>query len=158
MTTVRKPPPSSRGPRIVTLTRRQIVSMLKRHHVGRIAFMKTDRQIELHPVHYVFANGAIYGRTSFGAKYVAWLHRPYVAFEIDEVAGPFDWKSVVVHGTVYVLTDRGAKAERDDFREATAAIRKLLPLAFTARDPTPYRQVIFRIEPHEMTGRTASTR
>lgn len=158
MTTARKSLPSSRGPRIATLTRRQIVSMLKRHHVGRIAFMKTARQIELQPVHYVYADGAIYGRTSFGAKYVAWLHRPWVAFEIDEIAGPFDWKSVIVHGTVYVLTDNGAKSERDDFAAAKAAIRQWLPQAFTARDPTPYRQVIFRIEPHETTGRAATTR
>jgi hypothetical protein len=154
----RPAPPSARGPTIRKLTRSQIASVLSRNHVGRIAFITVDHFIELHPVHYVFAHGAIYGRTSFGAKYAAWLHSPYVAFEVDEIEAPFDWQSVIVHGTVYVLTGKGTPAEREDFRRATAAIRELLPQAFTARDPTPYRSVVFRIDAHEMSGRSATTR
>jgi uncharacterized protein len=145
-----------RAPRIVAMTKRQMETLLTRQHVGRVAFTPAEREIEIHPVHYVFADGAIYGRTRFGAKYVAWMHRPYVAFEVDEVLGVFEWQSVVVRGTVYILTDRGSKSERDDFRRARVAIRTLMPAAFTARDPTPYRDVVFRIEPHEMSGRAAS--
>jgi uncharacterized protein len=149
-------PPAARGPRIVKLTKRQMVQLLKRNHVGRMAFV-LHRQIELHPVHYVYADGALYGRTSFGAKYVAWMHAPYVAFEVDESEGAFDWRSVVLKGTVYVLGPRGTPAMRTEHRRAVSAIKKLLPSAFTARDPTPYRGVVFRIEPHEMTGRAATT-
>jgi uncharacterized protein len=145
----------SRGPRIRELKEREITALLARNHVGRVAFITADHRIELHPVHYVYAHGAIYGRVSFGAKYAAWLHRPYVAFEVDEVAGPFDWQSVVMHGTVYLLTANGEKNEREDYRRAMMAIRDLLPDAFTTRDPTPYRSVVFRIEPHETTGRAA---
>jgi uncharacterized protein len=150
-------PRSGRGPRIRTLTPRQMTAVLERNHVGRMAFVLHDR-IELHPIHYVWFDGALYGRTSFGAKYVAWMHEPYVAFEVDEVRGPFDWSSVIVRGTVYVLSQRGTRAMSGDYRKAVAAIKKVLPAAFTARDPTPYRGVVFRIEPHEMTGRTASTK
>src|SRR5207253_1387351 len=100
--------------------------------IGRVAFVNVDHQIELHPLHYVWAHDAIYGRTSFGSKYAAWMHRPYVAFEVDEIDGTFDWRSVLVHGTVYVLTDGGTSSEREDFRRASAAIRELLPQAFTA--------------------------
>jgi nitroimidazol reductase NimA-like FMN-containing flavoprotein (pyridoxamine 5'-phosphate oxidase superfamily) len=28
---------------------------------------------------------------------------PWAAFEIDEIRSPFDWESVVVKGTVYVV-------------------------------------------------------
>jgi nitroimidazol reductase NimA-like FMN-containing flavoprotein (pyridoxamine 5'-phosphate oxidase superfamily) len=150
---------SARGPRIRVLTRREATDVLARNHVGRVAFVTVDHRIELHPVHFVWSENAIYGRTSFGAKYAAWMHRPYVAFEVDELEkGPFDWRSVIVHGTVYVLTDSGTTSERDDHRRAMQAIRELLPQAFTARDPTPYRSVIFRIEPHEVTGRAATTK
>src|SRR4051794_30749784 len=71
---------SSRGPRIRELKEREMTALLARNHVGRIAFITEDHRIELHPVHYVFASGALYGRVSFGSKYSAWLHRPYVAF------------------------------------------------------------------------------
>jgi uncharacterized protein len=150
-------PTSLRGPRIRPLTSRQMAAVLARNYVGRMAFV-LHGHIELHPVHYVYSNGALYGRTSFGAKYVAWMHEPYVAFEVDEISGPFDWSSVVVKGTVYVLGARGAPAMRADYRKAVAAIRAVLPAAFTARDPTPYRGVVFRLQPHEMTGRSATTR
>lgn len=130
--------------------------MLARNHIGRVAFV-IDDHIELHPVHYAYADGAIYGRTSFGAKYAAWLHRPYVAFEVDESEGPLDWRSVIVRGTVYVLLPRGTPVERADYKKAVKVIRGLQPSAFGPRDPTPYRGVVFRIEPHEVTGRVATT-
>ena len=131
-------------------------TLLAKNHIGRIAFV-VDGHVELQPVHYVYADGALYGRTSFGAKYVAWMHRPFVAFEVDESEGPYDWRSVVARGTVYVLGPRGTPAERKDYAKATRLIQERNPLAFTPRDPTPFRGVVFRIEINEMTGRQART-
>ena len=85
------------------------------------------------------------------------MHRPFVAFEVDEAEGPYDWRSVVVRGTVYVLLPRGTAAERKDYAKATRLIKEQQPLAFGPRDPTPYRSVVFRIEVNEMTGRQAKT-
>ena len=154
--TTRKRVPAQRGPRIKPLTARQMNLVLARNHIGRIAFI-ADNHIELHPVHYVFVDGAVYGRTSFGAKYAAWMHRPYVAFAVDEIEGPLDWRSVVVRGTVYVLAPKGTPAERADYKKAVKAIQGLQPAAFSPRDPTPYRSVVFRIEALEVTGRVATT-
>ncbi len=94
-----------RAPRIRAMSSRQIERVLSRNQIGRIAFM-SDKRIELQPVNFVYAGGAIYGRTSRGTKYLAWQHNPYVAFEVDEIDGAFDWRSVIVHGTVYVLRAR----------------------------------------------------
>lgn len=69
-----------RAPRIRDLGSRQVERVLSRNHVGRIAFVD-DTHVELQPVNYVYTDGAIYGRTSFGSKYLAWLHNPFVAFE-----------------------------------------------------------------------------
>ena len=145
-----------RGPRIRALSSRQIERVLSRNQVGRIAFI-SGKRIELQPVNFVYADGAIYGRTSHGTKETAWQHSPFVAFEVDEIDGPFDWRSVIVHGTVYVLHQRGSEAERADFQKAIETVREAFPGAFTNRDRTAYRDVVFRIEPHEVTGREART-
>src|SRR6266498_3546638 len=92
------PTPNVRGPFFRRLAPAKMRKVLDRNHIGRMAFM-VENHIELQPVSYVYSNGALYGRTSFGAKYIAWMHRPYVVFEVDESEGPYDWRSVVVRGT-----------------------------------------------------------
>ena len=148
--------PHVRGPFFRKLTPSSMKKLLERNHIGRIAFA-VEGHVELQPVHYVYADGALYGRTSFGAKYVAWMHRPFVAFEVDESEGLYDWRSVVARGTVYMLLPRGTTAEKKDYVKATRLIKERQPLAFGPRDPTPYRSVVFRIFINEMTGREART-
>ncbi|HEU4993629.1 MAG TPA: pyridoxamine 5'-phosphate oxidase family protein [Gemmatimonadaceae bacterium] len=146
---------SARGPRIRELSARQIEIVLRRNNVGRIGFRR-DERLELCPVHYVYADGCIYGRTSLGAKYDTWLSRPPVVFEVDEITGIFDWRSVVVHGTISILRARGAKAEPFAYWNAVAAIRSFMPDAFTERDALPRRLAVFRIQPDELSGREAT--
>src|ERR1044071_9479203 len=119
MNSDRKTPiPRLRGPFFRKLSPAKMRHVLDRNRIGRIAF-QSENHIELQPVSYIYADGALYGRTSFGAKYVAWMHRPYVVFEVDEAEGPYDWRSVVARGTVYVLTPRGTAAEKKDYAKAT---------------------------------------
>lgn len=146
----------SRGPRIRDLKAREQASVLARNHVGRIAFIG-DGRVELLPVHYVYVDGTIVGRTSFGQKYLTWLVRNQVVFEVDESDALFDWRSVIVRGTVTILRSRGTEAEKLAYLQALSAIRTLIPAAFTERDPTPNRGFVFAIAPIEITGRAAST-
>ena len=145
-----------RGPRIRELKDRDSECVLARNHVGRVAFMG-DGRLELLPVHYVFAEGALVGRTALGTKYLSWLTRNEVVFEVDESDGLFDWRSVVVRGTVTILRSHGSGAERAAYAAAIRALRGLLPQAMTPRDPTPYRGIIFAIVPKEITGRVAQS-
>jgi nitroimidazol reductase NimA-like FMN-containing flavoprotein (pyridoxamine 5'-phosphate oxidase superfamily) len=150
-------PLALRGPRIREMSERQIRCVLARNHVGRVAF-QGDGRVELYPVHYVYADQALYGRTSSGTKYLSWLARPEVVFEMDETSGLFDWRSVIVRGRISTLRPRGPRAEPFGYWNAVAAIRSLLPTAFTELDPMPQRFVVFRIQPTEITGREAITR
>jgi nitroimidazol reductase NimA-like FMN-containing flavoprotein (pyridoxamine 5'-phosphate oxidase superfamily) len=137
------------------LTRSQCEELLARHHVGRIAFSFHDR-VDIEPLHYVFADGWLYGRTSTGTKLSMLEHHPWVAFEVDEYEGVFDWRSVVVKGTFYLIdTDEESPADDPALARGVALLRSLVPETLTAGDPVPFRRIVFRIHLDEVTGRTA---
>lgn len=146
-----------RPPRVRDLSERQMECVLARNHVGRVAF-RCDAQVELQPVHYVYMDGAIYGRTSVGTKYLAWLLESDVVFEVDESDSLFDWRSVIVRGRLSFVQPRGPRARGLTYWNAVGAIRTLVPLAFTDRDPVPHRATVFRIKPSIMTGRESTAR
>lgn len=130
-------------------------ALLQRQHVGRIAFVRDDR-VDMEPIHYIADDGWIFGRTSPGTKLDAVAHRPWVAFEVDEVRGPEDWESVVVHGTLYVLTGEGTAVERREYTRAINLLRRHAPDTFTRHDLHPWRTVLFGIHADAIAGRAAS--
>jgi hypothetical protein len=112
---------------------------------------------DIEPLHYVFDGEWLYGRTSQGAKLTATgeLFRP-VAFEVDEVEGIFSWRSVVVHGGFYTVTDDGPEWRQDAWKTGVERLRSLIPESFTSDDPMPARSVMFRIAAQDLTGREAA--
>jgi hypothetical protein len=94
--------------------------------VGRIAYARGTR-LDIEPIHYVYSEGWLYGRTSRGAKLditgESWWP---VAFEVDEVDGPFDWRSVVVHGGFYTLRPE-ERWQQEDYDRALERLRALMP-------------------------------
>lgn len=140
-------------PRIRTLNRAECDAVLARNHVGRIAFARGNR-IDIQPIHYVFHDAWIYGRTSHGAKlettgYTWWP----VAFEVDEVEELFRWRSVVVQGGFYTIPREGVAGEDAEWEHAVGLLRTLIPETFTPDDPTAFRQVLFRIAVQDVSGR-----
>ena len=143
------------GPRIRALDPAECRRLLDRNVVGRIAFA-LGRQIELLPIHYVHDDGWLYGRTTPGEKVETWQHRRWIAFEVDEVRGLFDWTSVVVRGGLYLLSPDGAAHEAEAWERGVDVLRHLVPATATSDDPTPLRTQLFRIHVDELTGREAS--
>jgi uncharacterized protein len=141
-----------RAPTFTSLTRRECLALLRRHRAGRLAFSFRDR-VDIEPIGYLFHDGWLYGRTSPGTKLTMMRRNPWVAFEVDEIEGRFDWRSVVAHGTVYFLNPDGE--EHPAFAEALALFRSDDPTAFAANDPAPERTATFRIHLAELTGRQA---
>jgi len=149
----------SRGvkPEFRELTGEEVHRILTRNHLGRMAYSRGN-VIDIEPIHYVYAEGWLYGRTSRGKKLNTTGEQWWpVAFEVDEVEGLFDWRSVVVHGGFYTLSAEGAEWERRERERAVELIRTLVPEAFTPDDPTPGRDVVFRIAVQEVSGRSATT-
>ena len=134
----------------------EIAEMLSSHKFGRLAFAFHDR-VDIEPIHFVYELDWIYGRTTPGTKLTVLAHHPWVAFEIDDVDGPFDWRSVVVKGTVYFVEADGTTALDETYRHTVGMIRRHTPEAFTDRDPVPARTVLFRLHIDEVHGRAAET-
>jgi nitroimidazol reductase NimA-like FMN-containing flavoprotein (pyridoxamine 5'-phosphate oxidase superfamily) len=140
------------NPTFRALDRSEADALLGRNYVGRLAYGFHGR-VDIEPIHYVFADGAFYMRTEPGTKLGMLAHAPWVALEVDEIETPFDWQSVVAHGTVYVLEDTGSPSERANYHAAVARLRELSPEAFGDDDPVPTRQVVLKLYPSEVTGR-----
>lgn len=159
MSTIQQPT----NAQISEISRAEIDTILTRNHVGRIAFSFHDR-VDIEPIHYVYKDGWIYGRTSEGSKLDTIAHHRWVAFEVDEVVAIFEWRSVVVKGAFYVMkaqpspqpvtTDTAAR-EDPAFAHGVDLLRSFFPDTLLASDPTPFRYTVFRIHLDEVTGREA---
>jgi nitroimidazol reductase NimA-like FMN-containing flavoprotein (pyridoxamine 5'-phosphate oxidase superfamily) len=143
-------------PLIHELSQAACLALLARRDVGRLAFSFNDR-VDIQPVHYVYDAHWIYGRTSEGAKLVTLAHNRWVAFETDEVSGPFDWASVVVHGTFQRLDGHVTRAEAAVAAHAETLLRRIVPATLTSADPVPHRMVLFRVSVGEISGRSATS-
>lgn len=145
------------APQFQELGRSECETILGRNHVGRIAYAFHDR-VDIEPIHYVFADGWLYGRTSRGSKLATIAHHRWVAFEVDESEGLFDWRSVVVKGSFYVVDPDTSTHQDPAFARGVALLRSLLPETLTGADPVPFRRSVFRIHLDEVTGRAATSR
>jgi uncharacterized protein len=148
--------PSASGPVFSDLSRDECETLLTRHHVGRIAYADAHR-VDIEPINYVFADGWIYCRTSGGMKTAILAHHPWAAFEIDEVDGLFDWRSVVVRGAVYFLDSDSPVVDQQSFEHGADLLRKLVPGAGTEHDPVKFRTLVLRLHLDEVRGRMART-
>jgi uncharacterized protein len=128
--------------------------ILARNTVGRLAFALQDR-VSVLPVHYVYEDGWIYGRTSAGGKLREILRNRRIAFEVDEHTQMFEWRSVVVRGPLYLLDPGTLPADRRIYSKAVSLIRRLVPTALTDSDPVPFRDQLFRIRAVEISGRSS---
>jgi nitroimidazol reductase NimA-like FMN-containing flavoprotein (pyridoxamine 5'-phosphate oxidase superfamily) len=143
------------APRFHQLSREEALALLARHHVGRLAFTFKDR-VDIQPIHYVYEDGFVYGRTSEGAKLATIAHNRWVALETDEVHGVFEWKSVVVHGAFYRLELEGGTVEASRVAQhAVALLGTVIPATLRPGDPADFRTVLFRISVDDISGRAA---
>ncbi len=131
-------------------------SLLATHHIGRLAYAYKQR-VDIEPLHFVADGEWLYLRTAHGTKVSMLEHQPWVALEVDDVQGLFEWQSVVVHGSVQVLDPHdGADAEMR-WQHAVEAFRRVVPQAFADGDPTPQRDVMLRVHMSHVEGRAASS-
>ena len=140
------------SPRITDLSERSARALLARNHVGRLAFAFKDR-VDIQPIHYVYDEEWLLGRTGIGSKLVKLAHNPWCAFEVDEVHGLFHWDSVVVHGSFSMLDPQVGST--DLYHRAVELLQRFIPGTMTQDDPAPDRAIPFAIHIDEIRGRSA---
>ena len=140
------------SPHFDELSERSARALLARNRVGRLAFAYKNR-VDIQPIHYVYDDDYLFGRTAVGSKLVTLAHHPWCAFEVDEVHGLFEWVSVVVHGSFTMLDPKVGSSSLYD--RALDLLQRLIPGALTSRDPVPERAILFAIHIDEIRGRSA---
>lgn len=143
-------------PTFSDMSTNECMKVLSRNDIGRLAFSFHDA-VDIRPVNYVHDNGWIFGRTSPSEKLTTLRHNQWVAFEVDEIDGPFDWRSVIVRGSFYQTDPDGSTRDVSFHERAVAGIRKLNPVAFTNEDPAQFRTEVFAIHIDSLTGRSSQT-
>ena len=143
-------------PEFFELSANESAALLERNHVGRLAFTFHDR-VDIEPISYVYEDRSIYARTSPGTKLTTVRHHPWVAFQVDEVEGRYDWRSVTIRGALYMLAPAGSDRDREAYDHAVDLLRSVDAEVLTSGDAAPHRTQLFRIFADEVTGRGART-
>ena len=141
-------------PQFLVLTPGESHQVLERNHIGRLAFIEAGTT-NIEPLGYVAQGDWLFLRSAYGAKLEALTRDPYVSFEVDEIEGPFAWRSVVVHGTIYLLPRDGGPMERREFQRAVNALRTVMPNALKSGDPVPEREIVYGLHISRLEGRMA---
>lgn len=149
-------PHTPAAPSFRALSAAECEKVLSRNHVARLAFSFHDR-VDIEPVHYVYERGWMFGRTSPGSKLTTLAHSHWMAAEVDEIDGIFDWRSVVVRGAFYTVSPDVPGAEAEAWARGVELLRTLIPETGTAEDPVPFRTIIFQIQVEEVIGREATS-
>jgi uncharacterized protein len=144
---------------IHTLSLEETECILRRNHVGRLAFARKNR-LTMTPLHYVYASGWLYGRMSAGHTIEELTNTAHnwwpVTFEVDEVEDLFEWRSVVVHGGFSVIDEDSAADPTAEWSRAVEILRTFTPFALRECDPVSDRVILFRISTADISGREAS--
>jgi uncharacterized protein len=139
------------------LSRDEVEETINRNRVGRIAFSFHDR-VDIQPIHYIYERGWLYGRTSEGEKIYTLKHNQWIAFEIDEVNDLFEWRSVVVHGSFWIIHPQGSPRAEELWAKAAKLVAQIVPGALTENDPVSFRHTLFRIAVGDAQGREATVK
>jgi nitroimidazol reductase NimA-like FMN-containing flavoprotein (pyridoxamine 5'-phosphate oxidase superfamily) len=139
------------------LSRDEIEETITRNRVGRLAFSFHDR-VDIQPIHYIYERGWLYGRTSEGEKIYTLKHNQWIAFEIDEVNDLFDWRSIVIHGSFWIIHPQGSPRAEELWAKAAKLVGQIVPGALTENDPVSFRHTLFRIAVGDAQGREASVK
>lgn len=136
------------------LSRDESKALLEKHHVGRLGISFHNRvRVEL--ANYVYSEEWIYARTEVGADLTTMRHHPWAAFEVDEIDGIYDWRTVEVLGTIELLTTPAPFGDSSAFENAVRLMRTVIPEILTSDDPIPERVQLLRIHLDELRGREA---
>jgi nitroimidazol reductase NimA-like FMN-containing flavoprotein (pyridoxamine 5'-phosphate oxidase superfamily) len=140
---------------IHTLTRAECDAVLARASIGRLACARDD-QPYLVPLHVAFDGYHLYGVATVGQK-VEWMRQnPRVCVEVDEIADPGLWTTVLVFGEYEEVppSEKEARMWAQRLLESREAYWRPATARVTTHEH--FSPVVYRIRISSVTGRRAS--
>jgi nitroimidazol reductase NimA-like FMN-containing flavoprotein (pyridoxamine 5'-phosphate oxidase superfamily) len=141
-----------------TLADAQIQDVLRTATVGRIGCRDGD-SVYVVPISFVYDDGCAYGHSAEGRKLTLMRTTPDVCFEVEDVRGLSEWRSVVARGRFEELHGADARTALDRLAARFAP----LGAAPDGHGPAPSHghgtstpPVLFRIRLLSCTGRFES--
>ena len=135
---------------IGTLTSAEVERVLQTVQIARLGIYAGGR-VRVYPVCFGYDGADIYVQSREGLKVQIMRAHPNVCVEVEQVASPARWRTVLAYGTFEELYD---SAERD---RAMALIANQgaegLPPSLAPYQDGPERLVVYRIRLHEKEGR-----
>ena len=131
------------------LTADETDRLLRHQQIGRLGVAGEGR-VYIFPIAYGYDGAYIYGHSQLGLKVRLMREHPEVCFEVEEVASPARWRTVMAHGTFEELWD---EASRDDAFAQIAAQGELAPLSLAPYTGHMETLIVYRIRVTETTGR-----
>jgi nitroimidazol reductase NimA-like FMN-containing flavoprotein (pyridoxamine 5'-phosphate oxidase superfamily) len=131
---------------IGTMSPEEIEATLRRQRVGRLACSADDRPYIL-PIDYSYDGSCVYSYSMLGRKISVMRAQPRICFQVDEIAGPANWRCVVADGVYEEVTDEGERRE---------VLDRLVPRNGRPVPRSPDaggRLVVFRLRLTEKSGR-----
>lgn len=133
----------------------EIEEMLGRIGYGHLACARNNQPYVV-PIHYVYEKPDIFVYTTEGLKTEIIDENPQICLQLEELVDDTDWQSVVINGEAERLVDREKK---EDVLKKVLSRNPTLTPAISIRWVNDWirenKEVIFRIKPTTMTGRSA---
>ncbi len=133
----------------------EIEEMLGRIGYGHLACARNNQPYVV-PIHYVYEKPDILVYTTEGLKTEIIDENPQICLQLEELVDDTDWQSVVINGEAERLVDREKK---EDVLKKVLSRNPTLTPAISIRWVNDWirenKEVIFRIKPTTMTGRSA---
>lgn len=135
-------------------------AVLARVGFGRLACAK-DNQPYIVPIYFGHQPQRLYGFATAGQK-IEWMRaNPHVCVQVDEIAGPDDWSSVIVVGRYEELADTGEYQQLRDWAKSLLEKRSFwwqpgYAAAQVRSNPHQHASIFFCIHIRELSGLRAT--
>ena len=144
------------------LSKKESIDFLKNYSYGRIGCYAFGK-VYVVPLSYAYKSDALYFHTFDGQKVEMMRKNPDVCFQVDQLDGMANWKSVIIHGKFEELSKEERNKGIDILlkRKIPAVVSETVKLApdwpFTDLQQTKIPGIVFRIGIKDITGRFENT-
>jgi nitroimidazol reductase NimA-like FMN-containing flavoprotein (pyridoxamine 5'-phosphate oxidase superfamily) len=128
----------------------EITKVLRDGMIGRIGTHVAGRTYVV-PVTYVYDGDSVYGHSTLGQKIRMMRRNPTVCFQVDDIDGMANWRSVIAQGTYEELHGDMATAAVKLIRARIGALTTSETAGPAGRSGRSH--VSYRIRLHEKSGR-----